>query len=80
LAGRASTPGRPSVDAALGLGETGPGWALAAVAAGAAGSTLAIEAGRRAEEGASAGGSAPHRFARREDAEPSTVESAGVDG
>ena len=41
-------PGRPSVDAGLGLEETGPGWALFALAAGAAGSTLAIEAGARA--------------------------------
>jgi putative oxidoreductase len=41
-------PGRPSVDAALGLEETGTGWALFALAAGAAGSTLAIEAGARA--------------------------------
>lgn len=41
-------PGRPSVDAALGLEDTGPGWALFALGAGAAGSTLAIEAGARA--------------------------------
>lgn len=40
-------PGSPSVDGALGLDESGPGWALAALAAGAAGSTLAIELGRR---------------------------------
>ena len=40
-------PGSPSVDAMLGTGETGPGWALAALAAGVTGSTLAIAAGRR---------------------------------
>ncbi len=40
-------PGSPSVDGLLGTGETGPGWALATLAAGAAGSTLAIAAGRR---------------------------------
>ena len=40
-------PGSPSVDASLGTGETGPGWALATLAVGAAGSTLAIAAGRR---------------------------------
>jgi len=39
-------PGAPSVDALLGTGETGPGWVLATLAAGAAGSTLAIAAGR----------------------------------
>jgi putative oxidoreductase len=40
-------PGSPSVDSLLGTGESGPGWALASVAAAAAGSTLAIAAGRR---------------------------------
>jgi putative oxidoreductase len=40
-------PGSPSVDALLGTGETGPGWALATLAAGAAGASLAIAAGRR---------------------------------
>jgi putative oxidoreductase len=41
-------PGKISVDSALGLDETGHGWALAALAGGALGSTLAIEAGSRA--------------------------------
>jgi putative oxidoreductase len=41
-------PGSPSLDSALGLDDTGPGWAIAALAAGAAGSTLAIIAGRKA--------------------------------
>lgn len=40
-------PGDLSVDALLGLEETGPAWSLAALALGGAGSTLAIEAGKR---------------------------------
>jgi putative oxidoreductase len=43
-------PGRISVDSALGIEETGAGWAVAALAAGALGSTLAIGTGSRAEE------------------------------
>ena len=43
-------PGALSVDGALGLHETGTRWTLAALAAGAIGSTLAIEAGHRAGE------------------------------
>ena len=42
-------PGGLSIDAARGREETGPGWAIAALAAGAAGSTAAIELGRRSE-------------------------------
>jgi putative oxidoreductase len=42
-------PGPLSVDGALGIEDTGWPWALFALAAGAAGSTLAIEAGRRAQ-------------------------------
>jgi putative oxidoreductase len=40
-------PGSPSVDRALGLEARGTGWALAALATGIAGSTLAIEAAKR---------------------------------
>src|ERR687886_418308 len=40
-------PGDLSLDAALGRERHGPGWALAALGAGAAGSAIAIEAGRR---------------------------------
>lgn len=40
-------PGRVSLDGALGLEDTGPGWSLAALAAGVAGSTIVIELGRR---------------------------------
>jgi putative oxidoreductase len=40
-------PGAPSVDSARGVERSGPRWMLAALAAGAAGSTIAIEMGRR---------------------------------
>ena len=40
-------PGSPSVDRALGIEAKGTRWALAALATGVAGSTLAIEAARR---------------------------------
>src|SRR3954468_14970383 len=40
-------PGSPSVDRALGIEAKGTGWALVSIAAGAAGSALVIEAGRR---------------------------------
>jgi hypothetical protein len=43
-----TSPGSPSVDRALGIEKRGNLWTLATLAAGAAGSTLAIEAGRRA--------------------------------
>jgi putative oxidoreductase len=40
-------PGAPSLDSALGLERSGPGWMLAALGAGAAGSAMAISMGRR---------------------------------
>jgi putative oxidoreductase len=40
-------PGGPSVDRALGLADTGQGWALAALGAGIAGSSIVIEQGKR---------------------------------
>jgi len=43
-------PGAPSVDRALGIEAKGSRWALASIAVGAAGSALAIEAGRRFAE------------------------------
>ncbi|GAA3760402.1 hypothetical protein GCM10022240_11310 [Microbacterium kribbense] len=43
-------PGRPSVDAALGRVKSGPGWALAALGAGVAGSAALVELGRRAAQ------------------------------
>jgi putative oxidoreductase len=51
-------PGAPSVDSALGLERSGPGWALAALAAGAAGSAMAISMGER-QPGAAAPSSPP---------------------
>ena len=47
-------PGSPSIDSLLGTEETGPGWALATLAVGAAGSTLAIAAGHRYQDPAEA--------------------------
>lgn len=43
-------PGPLSLDGGLGIDETGWRWAVLALAAGAAGSTLAIEAGRRYQD------------------------------
>jgi putative oxidoreductase len=40
-------PGAPSLDSTLGLERSGPGWMLAALGAGAAGSAMAISMGRR---------------------------------
>jgi putative oxidoreductase len=40
-------PGAPSLDSALGIERSGPGWMLAALGAGAAGSAIAISIGRR---------------------------------
>ena len=40
-------PGTPSLDSALGLARSGPGWTLAALAAGAGGSAMAISLGQR---------------------------------
>jgi putative oxidoreductase len=47
-------PGEISIDGRLGIHDTGGAWALAALAAGAVGSTLAIEAGRAAPAAAPA--------------------------
>ena len=41
-------PGKASIDSALGIECTGPAWTVASLAAGAVGSTLAIEMGSRA--------------------------------
>jgi putative oxidoreductase len=43
-------PGSPSLDSALGLERAGTGWTLAALAAGAAGSAMAISMGQRQPE------------------------------
>jgi putative oxidoreductase len=47
-------PGSLSVDRALGIERTGSRWALAAIAAGAIGSTLAVETGEAEAEHAKA--------------------------
>ncbi len=68
-------PGDLSVDNALGLEDTGAGWALAALAAGAAGSTLAMAAGKKfGEREAAAAASEPLTVAEPETSEqpPST--------
>jgi putative oxidoreductase len=48
-------PGALSADRALGIHDTGPGWALAALGTGAAASALTVELARRSAEAASAG-------------------------
>ncbi len=40
-------PGKPSIDSVLGIECTGPAWTVASLAAGAFGSTVAIEVGGR---------------------------------
>jgi putative oxidoreductase len=68
-------PGDLSVDNALGLEDTGAGWALAALAAGAAGSTLAMAAGKKfGEREAAAAASEPLTVAEPDTSEqpPST--------
>lgn len=52
-------PGPISIDRALGIEAKGSKWALAALAAGAAGSALTIEAGRRAKPEPSQSAPAP---------------------
>ena len=47
-------PGAPSLDSALGIERRGSAWTLAALGAGAAGSAMAIEMGRRQPEAAPA--------------------------
>jgi putative oxidoreductase len=63
-------PGDLSLDRLLGIHDTGPGWAVAALAAGAAASTLTIELGRasaeRAEQAAEAGNEAAGQERARE--------------
>jgi putative oxidoreductase len=67
-------PGSPSVDRALGIDETGPAWAVAAIAAGAAGSTLAIETGKRLEQEEPSGSG---RFSRERAPHAETVGTSG---
>lgn len=51
-------PGELSLDRALGIHDTGPGWALAALGAGAAASAVTVELGRRNATAALGGGRA----------------------
>jgi putative oxidoreductase len=67
-------PGTPSVDAAFGRDEWGPGWALGALAVGAAASTLAIEMGRRGAALQPTGSTSPDRAMSDQDAD--VVEAA----
>ncbi len=64
-------PGRLSLDAALGRERKGLGWALAQLAAGAAGSAAAIELGRRA------GGGSGESTAPEQAAAPGGVDGPG---
>ena len=64
-------PGKPSIDNALGIECTGPVWTLAALAAGAAGSTLAIEMGNIVGDDSEDGG--PAEAARQETAVPASA-------
>jgi putative oxidoreductase len=78
-------PGSPSVDGALGIEDTGPRWALAALVGGAVGSTLVIEAGRRmaaraVEVGASPNGQAASGSGREEPAAERETVGTAVDG
>jgi putative oxidoreductase len=52
-------PGSWSLDEALGIGRRGPAWALAQLAAGAAGSAAAVALGERQEAEAADGSPAP---------------------
>jgi putative oxidoreductase len=63
-------PGKPSVDSLLGIECTGRGWTLASLAAGAAGSTLAIEVGGRIADEAHAEASREQAAAATESAVP----------
>lgn len=66
-------PGSPSVDRALGIHDTGPKWALATLAAGAAGSTLAIEMGRRESAGGESAPATPDATVAQEEPAPSSA-------
>jgi putative oxidoreductase len=59
-------PGDLSLDRLLGIHDTGPGWALAVLAAGAAASTLVIELGRASAEKADAAEEASQEAGDRE--------------
>jgi putative oxidoreductase len=66
-------PGRPSIDSALGIDTTGPRWTIAALAAGAAGSTLAIEIGGLMDDAADDAGEGPTASEPRGTAVPASA-------
>jgi putative oxidoreductase len=78
-------PGPLSLDAALKRVRSGPGWALGTLLLGTAGSTIAIELGRRAAEAAKGeraedsepAESAPTESAESEPTEPPSTDSTG---
>lgn len=72
-------PGRLSADAARGRERKGLGWAIAQLAAGAAGSTLAIELGRR-QSAAGSASAAGFAGSNGESAAAGTGESAQANG
>ena len=67
-------PGAPSLDSALGLERSGPGWTLAALGAGAAGSAMAISKGR--QEAPAPGPTVPADAPATPDAPPAPEPSA----
>ena len=70
-------PGDLSLDAALGLDDTGPAWALGALAMGAAASTAVIELGRRIPAALPAPAAAPAGSADGVDASAAFPDTAG---
>lgn len=64
-------PGDLSLDRAFGLERSGPGWAIAALALGAAASTATIELGRRASAAVGSGSPTPPEVA----GDPTTSDS-----
>jgi putative oxidoreductase len=74
-----SGPGELSVDAALGRDEWGPGWALGGLALGAAASTAAVAAGKRASapDEAPPAGDVPDAATSSTAGDPTTIHSEG---
>jgi putative oxidoreductase len=66
-------PGRLSLDRALGIECTGTGWTIASLAAGAAGSTIAIEMGGRMADEAHSQSSREEAAAATESAVPASA-------
>lgn len=68
-------PGELSADHALGIGRTGPWWALAALGSGAAASAITVELGRRNATAALTGdgGTGPEQARGQEAAQPAAA-------